>query len=387
MRWLAALSAGAAAAAAAYKLATALRRAVLAALTGPWLASPGSLSGCAPAASVGTAASAAAGAGAPSAAAKSPSAAACVGTPPTAAGGAAASCPGLLAALTPTQRAELAAARETFEAAGGVLDAHADAFLLRFLRNHAFSATKAAPQLRATAAWRNESGAARVRAEYASGATLCSHEPYVRLLRMIGALVGHRTTADGDVLVIWHVGSFDSSAWLAGMTSAEWREVTLRVLEYGAWRADALSTATGSLVRVSFIIDYDGLALKHHDPRIVARILPVLRWPDAHYPEYLGVALLVNAPWMFARLWDLLSPALSYALQERINILRAADSPAAVAALAAAADLPRAYGGELDVMPADVRAAMGIDRLGAGELARLFPGSGALGGYARLRAS
>ena len=174
--------------------------------------------------------------------------------------------------------------------------------------------------MRATAAWRNESGAARVRAEYAAGATLCSHEPYVRLLRMIGALVGHRTTADGDVLVIWHVGSFDSSAWLAGMTSAEWREVTLRVLEYGAWRADALSTATGSLVRVSFIIDYDGLALKHHDPRIVARILPVLRWPDAHYPEYLGVALLVNAPWMFARLWDLLSPALSYALQERINI-------------------------------------------------------------------
>ena len=265
-----------------------------------------------------------------------------------------------------------------------MLDAHADAFLLRFLRNHAFCAMKAAPQLRATAAWRNESGAARVRAEYAAGATLCSHEPYVRLLRMIGALVGHRTTADGDVLVIWHVGSFDSSAWLAGMTSAEWREVTLRVLEYGAWRADALSTATGSLVRVSFIIDYDGLALKHHDPRIVARILPVLRWPDAHYPEYLGVALLVNAPWMFARLWDLLSPALSYALQERINILRAADSPAAVAALADAADLPRAYGGELDVMPADVRAAMGIDRLGSGELARLFPGSGALGGYARL---
>ena len=177
------------------------------------------------------------------AAANSPSAAACVGTPPTAAGGAAASCPGLLAALTPTQRAELAAARETFEAAGGVLDAHADAFLLRFLRNHDFDAMSAAPQLRATAAWRNESGAARVRAEYAAGATLCEHEPYVRLLRMIGALVGHRTTADGDVLVIWHVGSFDSSAWLAGMTSAEWREVTLRVLEYGAWRADALSTA------------------------------------------------------------------------------------------------------------------------------------------------
>ena len=276
-----------------------------------------------------------------------------------------------LATLTPAQRAELAAARTTFEAAGGVLDEHADAFLLRFLLVHDFSAAAAAPQLRATAAWRNESGAARVRAEYAAGATLCSHEPYVRLLRMIGALVGHRTTADGDVLVIWHVGSFDSSAWLAGMTSAEWREGTLRVLEYGAWRADALSTATGSLVRVSFIIDYDGLALKHHDPRIVARILPVLRWPDAHYPEYLGVALLVNAPWMFARLWDLLSPALSYALQERINILRVADSPAAVAALAAAADLPRAYGGELDVMPADVRAAMGIDRLGAGELAQL----------------
>ena len=31
------------------------------------------------------------------------------------------------------------------------------------------------------------------------------------------------------------------------MTSAEWREVTLWMFEYGAWRADALSTATGSL--------------------------------------------------------------------------------------------------------------------------------------------
>ena len=36
-------------------------------------------------------------------------------------------------------------------------------------------------------------------------------------------------------------------------------------------------------------------------------------------------------------------------------------------------------------MPADVRAALGFDRLGAAELAQLFPGSGTLGGYARVR--
>ena len=67
-----------------------------------------------------------------------------------------------LATLTPAQRAELAAARTTFLAAGGVLDEHADAFLLRFLLVHDFSAAAAAPQLRATAAWRNETGAAQV---------------------------------------------------------------------------------------------------------------------------------------------------------------------------------------------------------------------------------
>ena len=50
------------------------------------------------------------------------------------------------AALDVDDGAELAAARETFEAAGGVLDEHADAFLLRFLLVHDFSAAAAAPQ-------------------------------------------------------------------------------------------------------------------------------------------------------------------------------------------------------------------------------------------------
>ena len=52
-------------------------------------------------------------------------------------------------------------------------------------------------------------------------------------------------------------------------------------------------------------------------------------------------------------------------LQARIQILKPADSPAAIAAFAAAADLPRGFGGELERMPADVRAALGFDRLGA----------------------
>ena len=47
--------------------------------------------------------------------------------------------------------------------------------------------------------------------------------------------------------------------------------------------------------------------------------------------------------------------------------------------------MPRGFGGELERMPADVRAALGFDRLGAAELAQLFPGSGTLGGYARVR--
>ena len=290
-----------------------------------------------------------------------------------------------LATLTPAQRAELAAARTTFLAAGGVLDEHADAFLLRFLLVHDFSAAAAAPQLRATAAWRNETGAARVRAEYAAGATLAAHEPFVRMLRTIGAVVGHRSSADGDVLALMHVGSFDPASWLAVMSSEEFSAVVMRLLEFLSYRADALTMASGSLVRVALILDYEGLALKHLDPRIFVRLLPVMAWPDAHYPECLAVALAVNAPWLFSRLWAILSPAFSAALQARIQILKPADSPAAIAALAAAADLPRGFGGELERMPADVRAALGFDRLGAAELAQLFPGSGTLGGYARVR--
>ena len=104
-----------------------------------------------------------------------------------------------------------------------------------------------------------------MRAERAAGATLCEHGPPMRLLRMISALVGHRTTADGDVLVTGRDRSFDSSARSRGRTSAEWCEVTLRMLEYGARRADALSTATGLARARDGSIDYEGLALKHYD--------------------------------------------------------------------------------------------------------------------------
>ena len=135
-----------------------------------------------------------------------------------------------------------------------MLDEHADAFLLRLLV-HDFSVAAAAPQLRATA---GTSRAARVRAEYAAGATLAAHEPFVRMLRTIGAVVGHRSSADGDVLALMHVGSFDPASWLAVMSSVEISAVVIRLLEYLSYRADALTMESGNLLRVALILDTKG---------------------------------------------------------------------------------------------------------------------------------
>lgn len=97
--------------------------------------------------------------------------------------------------------------------------------------------------------------------------------------------------------------------------------------------------------------------------------------PSSHYPELLGSATCINAPPLYTKLWTWVSPLLSRTLQKRVTTVDADGSREAITRLATLGSVPKAYGGTCVVMPPDVHAALGTDRLSEEERRLMLPGA------------
>ena len=92
--------------------------------------------------------------------------------------------------LTKEQRAHIDAARTYYLSVGGVLDAYADIFLLRFFVQHKWDVKRAHAMMRTTAVWRRRVGADDIRRK------LALHEAQQRLPGR-GTPAGGSASADG----------------------------------------------------------------------------------------------------------------------------------------------------------------------------------------------
>ena len=263
--------------------------------------------------------------------------------------------------LDPRQRTMLERARARYIKEGDSLDALWEPFLLRFLVAAEWNEAEATRRMLACAAWRKEVGAQAVRQKFASGFKVASHPAMSRMLDAMGIAMCHRRTYDGDLFQLGHVGSFDPERWLRNMSDDEYNDLSLHFMEYLSYTADALSASEKRLVRHAFLLDYDGLAWKHLSMSIFLRLRPQILILGAHFPEMIGSGTCVNAPSLFAFLWSIVSPALSQSVRKRVQTVDASETASVVAKLGPPSSLPKTLGGTCEVMPDDVKDALGVD--------------------------
>ena len=63
------------------------------------------------------------------------------------------------------------------------------------------------------------------------------------------------------------------------------------------------------LVRQAIVLDYEGLAWQHLNPRIFFRLRPQVALLDTYYPEFVGSATCINVPGLFVHLWAIVRRA------------------------------------------------------------------------------
>ncbi len=183
--------------------------------------------------------------------------------------------------LTPAQEALLLKAREFFLSNGGELDELWQPFLLRFLIGHNWDEAKALAHVAKTARWRAREGASAARRRIVvDGWKPVDHPALMRLMKCIGFMPCHRTSYDGDQLIIIDVGSFTPERWFALLSERDFADACVHIFEYILYRADEASMRRKCLVRTAVVLDYEGLAWHHLNPRILLRLRPMISLPD-----------------------------------------------------------------------------------------------------------
>lgn len=180
----------------------------------------------------------------------------------------------LLDELPPARREMLDRLRMAYP---GALDELWQPFLLRFLVAAEWNEAEALRKSSAAAAYRRESGAEAARRKCVAGYKLGQHPALARMHRCLGLAVYHRRAADGDLLTLSQVGSFDPDTWFDVMSGDEFDDFCTHLYEWLWYHADALSAAERTLVRQAIICDYDGLSWKHLNPRIFFRLRASVR--------------------------------------------------------------------------------------------------------------
>jgi len=80
--------------------------------------------------------------------------------------------------------------------------------------------------------------------------------------------------------------------------------------------------------------------------RHLGAIRPLVGFGPEFFPEGAYKVLVVNAPRVFASAWSLIAPLLPKRSRDKVSILSAKDSPAALLECIDASQLPRFLGGE-----------------------------------------
>ncbi|KAJ3416047.1 hypothetical protein HDV05_003406 [Chytridiales sp. JEL 0842] len=171
-----------------------------------------------------------------------------------------------------------------------------DASLIRFLRSRSWDVSKAAVKLKETLVWR------------------CDYKPH----KITPAEVESEALA-GNI----YVNGFDKHGrpiiYLKKSTRPHDFDLNVRLLVLMLEHAIKAIPEGCDSGKVCLILDMAGYSRANSPPLAISR--QTLNILTGHYPERLGVAYVVNAPWIFGTLWSVVSPFLDPVTKSKIRFV------------------------------------------------------------------
>ncbi|CAA7268985.1 unnamed protein product [Cyclocybe aegerita] len=189
-----------------------------------------------------------------------------------------------------------------------------DAMLLRFLRARKFDLVKTKEMLLNAEKWRKDFGVDDIVAnfDFKEKAEVDKYYPQYY----------HKTDKDGRPVYVERLGKLDIKALYAATTQE--RQLQRLVLEYEKFlndRLPACSKQVGHPVETSCtILDLGGVSLSNFY-RVKDYVFQASSVGQDRYPETMGKFYIINAPWAFSAVWQVIKPWLDEVTVKKIDIL------------------------------------------------------------------
>jgi len=213
--------------------------------------------------------------------------------------------------------------------------------LLRFLNSREKVIKDALAMYRDTIVWRQSFGLYDILSTYGDVSNYCvdksgslnatgdvweysfPRKPTTAASQLISKIRFYHTldarAEDDAPIAIWRLGSIDFAGIVREGLETQLRAGFLTHLEEMLQLGRAASSKHHKLVRCRLIIDGTGLGLG------MLQYIPVLKLitglGKAYFPETTASATIVNAPWVFARLFGAISPMLTPVMRAKVCIL------------------------------------------------------------------
>ncbi|KAF7790786.1 hypothetical protein EIP86_001743 [Pleurotus ostreatoroseus] len=249
--------------------------------------------------------------------------------------------PGRLGNLTQGQQAALDTFRKQIQDEGWfVPERMDDAMLLRFLRARKFDLAKSKEMLKAAEQWRKEFGVDNLiqNFDFKEKAEVDKYYPQFY----------HKMDKEGRPIYIERLGKLDFKA-LYAITTQE-RQLQRLVWEYEKFlneRLPACSKAVGHPVETSCtVLDLAGVSLSNFY-RVKDYLMAATSIGQDRYPETMGKFYIINAPWAFTAVWQVIKPWLDEVTVAKIDILGGSYKDKLLAQIPAE-NLPKEFGGRCD---------------------------------------
>ncbi|XP_006821149.1 SEC14-like protein 1 [Saccoglossus kowalevskii] len=186
-----------------------------------------------------------------------------------------------------------------------------DAILLRFLRARDFNVEKAHEMLARSLSWRKQHQVDKI---------LKTWSPPDLLLQYFSG-GWHYLDRDGRPVYILRLGNMDVKGLLKAVGEEGLLRHVLSLIEDGLRRTEEATKATGKPIGAwTFIVDLEGLSMRHLWRPGVKALLRVIEVVEDNYPETMARLLIVRAPRVFPVLWTLISPFIDENTRQKFMI-------------------------------------------------------------------
>lgn len=223
-----------------------------------------------------------------------------------------------------------------------------DVRLLRFLRGHKQNVMTAATKFREMMALRKKHNLDAIREaivtnkltpdEFPGFPRMITHVPFLNAYDLLDA-------TQSSVFYFEMSGYADFKGLVEHVTEEEWTQFFLYDMEYRAIKLDQLSRHHEKLLQTIFVRNLQGFSIARFNPRLLPRIVNVLRLATACYPETSRETLLLHTPWVFHKIWSAIKPKLAETQLSKIHM--SDDAYARLVELVGGRDrLPKLLGGK-----------------------------------------